>query len=131
MYAPLANLKKNRKRRKQLRTFLRGLFKRKVRGIDAMAQRFNKEAFEKIDCLKCANCCKTMTPTWKKAEVKRVAKRFGMTYKEYYKKYLYLDKSGDIMNKKTPCQHLQKDNKCAIYDIRPIDCSGFPHTYNR
>jgi len=131
MYAPLEYLKKNRKRRWQLRTFLRGLFQRKVRGLDAMAIRTHKEVTEKIDCLKCANCCKTMFPTWKKAEIKRAAERFGMTYKYYFKKYLYVDKSGDIMNKKTPCQHLQKNNMCGIYDIRPIDCSGFPHTHSR
>jgi Fe-S-cluster containining protein len=131
MYAPLEYLKKNRKRRKQLRTFLRGLFKRKVRGLDAMAIGFHKEVSATTDCLKCANCCKTMTPTWKKAEVKRVAARTGTTYKEYFKKYLYYDESGDLMNKKNPCQHLLKNNMCAIYDIRPIDCSGFPHTHSR
>jgi len=131
MNEPLEYLKKNRKKRKTLTTFLKGLSRRKVRGIDPLAQRMNKEAFQKIDCLQCANCCRVMTPTWKKTEVKRVAEHVGMTYDEYFKKHLYIDKTGDIMNKKTPCQHLAADNKCSIYEIRPKDCSGFPHTQSR
>jgi len=101
---------------------------RKVRGMDSLAAALHKKAFQRIDCLDCANCCKTMSPTYTKVDVKRIAKHVGMTYKEYFDKYLYVDESGDIMNKKTPCQFLKKDNKCAIYPVRPKDCSGFPHT---
>ena len=130
MYKPLENLKKNRKRRKILLRFLRGLTHRKVKNLDGKAMEATKEAYTKIDCLKCANCCKTMNPTWKKTEIKRVANHLGMKYSEYFKKYLVLEK-GDIMNRKTPCQHLNKDNTCSIYEIRPSDCEGFPHTQNR
>jgi Fe-S-cluster containining protein len=36
--------------------------------------------------------------------------------------------NGDVVNQKTPCQWLNlKDNKCDIYEVRPLDCSGFPH----
>ncbi len=131
MYSPLQQLKKNSKRRKELKKFLRGFERRKIRGADSMAQKLNTEAFKKIDCLKCANCCKTMAPTFKKTEVARIAEHLGMRYKEYFKKYLKIDKEGDIMNVNTPCQHLGKDNMCSIYEIRPSDCSGFPHTHKR
>ena len=130
-YTPLHELKKNSKRRKELKKFLNGLEKKKVRGVDAMARNINAEAFKVIDCLKCANCCKTMAPTFKKTEVHRIAGHLGMNYEEYFKKYLKIDKDGDIMNRKTPCQHLGKDNMCSIYEIRPKDCSGFPHTHKR
>lgn len=131
MYLPLKKLKKNRTQRTMLKKFLRGLEKRKIRGVDILAQKLNGDAFREIDCLKCANCCKTMAPTFKKAEVKRIATHLGMTYDGYFKKYLKIDKVGDIMNKYTPCQHLGKDNMCSIYAIRPKDCSGFPHTQKR
>jgi uncharacterized protein len=121
----------NRKKKKKLTTFLRGLTHRKVRGLDSLAKALNKEAFKKIDCLKCANCCKTMSPTYKKEDVKRISKHIGMSFQQYYDKYLYKDDSGDYMNKKTPCQFLRKDNKCSIYPVRPKDCSGFPHTHLR
>jgi hypothetical protein len=84
MYSALERIKKNRKQKKNLMRFLRGLTHRKVRSLDAKAIALNKEAYKKIDCLECGNCCKTMHPTWKKAEVKRVAAHVSMTYREYF-----------------------------------------------
>ena len=115
-----------RKKKKTYVTFLRGITHRKVRGLDSLAKALHIQAFEKIDCLECANCCKTMSPTYK--NVHRIAKYLGMSYQEYFNKYLYFDETGDIMNKNVPCQFLKKDNKCSIYEVRPKDCSGFPHT---
>lgn len=118
-----------RKNGKKYTTFLRGLLRRKLRGLDSVAIELNKLAFKKIDCLDCANCCKKMSPTYKKEDVKRISKYLGMTFQQYYDKYLEKDDdSGDYMNKSTPCQFLKKDNKCGIYPVRPRDCSGFPHT---
>ncbi len=129
---PIGYLKSTkRKKGKTYASFLRGLLHRRVRGVDGVAKYLHKKAFEKIDCLDCANCCKTMSPTYKKADVKRIAKHLGMTFQQYYDKYLELDESGDYMNKSVPCQFLRKDNKCAIYTVRPADCSGFPHTQYR
>src|SRR5215203_5610650 len=128
MYSPLLELKENKGKRRKLKNFLRKLEVSKSRGTDALARQINSDAFREIDCLKCANCCKTMAPTFRKTEVARIAAHIGLTYDEYFKKYLKVDKEGDILNKSTPCQHLGSDNKCSIYDIRPRDCSGFPHT---
>lgn len=130
-YSHLEELKKNGKRRSELKKFLRGYEKLKLKGTDALARRLSGEAFEKIDCLSCANCCKTMAPTFRKTEVERISGHLGMTYDDYFKKYLKVDKDGDIVNRSTPCQHLGSDNKCSIYDLRPKDCSGFPHTHKR
>ncbi|MBL0103938.1 MAG: YkgJ family cysteine cluster protein [Bacteroidetes bacterium] len=120
-----------RKNKKKYTTFLKGLQRRKLRGLDALAIALHKKAFKAVDCLACANCCKTMSPTYKKADVKRISKHLGMSFSQYYEKYLYKDKSGDYMNTQGPCQFLRKDNKCSIYPVRPKDCSGFPHTQNR
>jgi Fe-S-cluster containining protein len=36
--------------------------------------------------------------------------------------------TGDWLNQTTPCQFLNlKNNKCDIYEVRPVDCAGFPH----
>lgn len=131
MYPELKKLKGNKKKRNELKKFLRRLERVPPRGLDSLARRMNEEAFREIDCLQCANCCKTMAPTFKKAEVVRIAKKLGMTYQSYFKKYLFIDKDGDIMNRNTPCQHLGNDNKCMIYSFRPGDCSGYPHTQKR
>lgn len=120
-----------RRNGKKYTTFLRGLIRRKVRGVDSATVALHKKAFKTIDCLDCANCCKTMSPTYTKADVKRISKHLGMSFQQYYDKYLYKDETGDFMNKSVPCQFLRKDNKCSIYAVRPADCSGFPHTQKR
>ena len=117
-----------KKSKKTYTTFLRGLLHRKIRGLDSLAIALHKQAFRKIDCLDCANCCKTMSPTYNKADINRISKHLGMTYKQYFDKYLYIEEDGDYMNKSIPCQFLKKDNKCSIYAVRPRDCGGFPHT---
>ncbi len=117
-----------KKSKKTYTTFLRGLLHRKIRGLDSLAIALHKQAFKKIDCLDCANCCKTMSPTYNKADINRISKHLGMTFKQYFDKYLYIEEDGDYMNKSIPCQFLKKDNKCSIYAVRPRDCAGFPHT---
>lgn len=132
IHDPISYMKKSlRKNKKTYTTFLRGLLRRKIRGIDPVVLELHKQAFEKIDCLSCANCCKTMSPTYKKADVLRISKHLGMSFKQYYDKYLEKDVSGDYLNKSLPCQFLLKDNKCSIYEVRPRDCGGFPHTQYR
>ncbi len=119
------------RKKKIYTTFLRGLHRRKVRGIDPMAIRLNHESFREIDCRTCANCCKTMTPTYTKSDIRRIAAHVNMTPEAYKEKYLYLDDSGDWMHYNLPCHFLGKDNLCTIYDIRPLDCRGFPHTHKK
>jgi Fe-S-cluster containining protein len=125
---PVGYMKKSMRRdKKRYTTFLRGLLRRKLRGLDGVAIKLSEQAFRRIDCLDCANCCKKMSPTYKKSDVKRIAKHLGMTFHQYYDKYL--EKEGkDYMNKSLPCQFLRPDNKCGIYSVRPTDCRGFPHT---
>lgn len=111
------------------RRFLTRMEKQPPRGLQAMAATLEKETWNEIDCLSCANCCKKMTPTFNPADIKRISAHFGQTPDEFKKKWLYKERgTGDWLNKKQPCQFLNlKDNKCSIYEIRPADCAGFPH----
>jgi hypothetical protein len=85
-------------------------------------------AWAKTDCMDCANCCKTMSPTYSRRDITRISKWLGMTRKSFTNKWLYKDGTGDWINKKTPCQFLDmKTNLCGIYDVRPRDCAGFPY----
>ena len=81
-----------------------------------------------INCMECANCCKTMTPTFTKSDIKRIATHLEMAPKEFREKWLLKEEgdSGDWVNKTQPCQFLV-DNKCSIYEVRPVDCAEFPH----
>ena len=89
----------------------------------------SKEVWEEIDCLSCANCCKKMTPTFTNTDIKRISNHLNMSVSDFKNKWLFYDKTDkDWQNKKQPCQFLNlSDNKCSIYDVRPADCSGFPH----
>jgi uncharacterized protein len=120
------DLKKNQRR---LRTFLTKLEKFKIPGIEKMREEADKQAWKDTDCLACANCCRTMTPTFTETDLKRISAHFGQTPDEFKKKWLFKERgTGDWMNKKQPCQFLNlKDNKCSIYEIRPHDCAAFPH----
>lgn len=99
------------------------------RGIDSLTANIDKEVWKEVDCLSCANCCKTMTPTYTEKDIRRIAEHLDMTTDDFKKKWLKKEKNtGDWLNKSTPCQFLNlKDNKCSIYEVRPADCSGFPH----
>ena len=120
---------KVRHNRSIFRRFMTKLEKNPPKGLDQLTTVVEKEVWKEVDCLTCANCCKTMTPTYTPADLKRISKHLGMTVDEFKKKWLYKERgSGDWMNKSTPCQFLNlKDNKCSIYLQRPVDCSGFPH----
>ena len=98
--------------------------------IDKLTEKLAAEVWTEVDCLSCANCCKTMTPTFNNADMKRISAHFGQTVEEFKAKWLYKEKKkdGDWLNKTEPCQFLNlEDNKCSIYEIRPADCAGFPH----
>ena len=88
----------------------------------------HEEAFEKIDCLQCAACCKNYSPRFKTPDVKRIAKYLGMRESEFIDTYLRVDEDGDFVVKASPCPFLGADNACSIYDVRPSDCARFPYT---
>ena len=84
-------------------------------------------AFEKIDCLQCANCCKNYSPRFKMPDIKRISKYLRIKETELIDKYLVMDKEGDYVTKTSPCPFLGSDNYCSIYEVRPTDCVRFPY----
>jgi Fe-S-cluster containining protein len=114
--------------RASFRRFLTKLESAPPRGLDLMAVAADIEMWKKTDCLSCANCCKTMSPTYTRGDMLRIAAHLGMKLDQFQKKYLRKDREGDWINKTQPCQFLNPvDNKCSIYEVRPRDCAGFPH----
>lgn len=53
-------------KQKEHKKFLDGLKKKPPKNLDYIVQETHDEVFEKIDCLKCANCCKTTGPLYRK-----------------------------------------------------------------
>lgn len=90
--------------------------------------RLHNDAFESIDCLQCAACCKNYSPRFKTPDVKRIAKHLRLKESDFIEQYLRVDEDGDFVVKQTPCPFLGADNYCSIYEVRPSDCARFPYT---
>jgi Fe-S-cluster containining protein len=88
----------------------------------------HEEAFSKINCLDCANCCKNHSPTFKTTDVKRISRFMKMRESDFIETYLKLDTDNDLVVKNSPCPFLNTDNTCRIYEVRPSDCARFPYT---
>lgn len=96
--------------------------------VDDLFHNLHDEVFEKIDCLQCANCCKTTSPIFRDVDIKRLAKHFRMKDQQFISTYLKLDEDGDHVLQTSPCPFLMDDNYCSVYDQRPNACKEYPHT---
>jgi uncharacterized protein len=117
--------KRSGERQKVFKQYLQKADKNKVL---KQLPRLHEEAFEKIDCLQCANCCRNFSPRFKTPDIKRIAKHLNMKEGSFIETYLRLDEEGDYVVKSTPCPFLGTDNRCTIYADRPSDCMRFPYT---
>lgn len=88
----------------------------------------HEEAFSRIQCLDCANCCKNYSPRFKQPDIRRIAKKLKMKEGAFVDTYLRLDEDGDYVVKKSPCPFLSPENYCTIYEDRPSDCARYPYT---
>ncbi len=88
----------------------------------------HEEAFQQINCLDCAGCCKQYSPRFKTPDIKRIARFLQMKEGVFIETFLRLDEEGDYVTQQAPCPFLQENNTCRIYDVRPSDCSRFPYT---
>ncbi|MFN7313225.1 MAG: YkgJ family cysteine cluster protein [Bacteroidota bacterium] len=128
----LANLKqKALAKREQFQRFFQQLRLHKPADLDAQFERLHQEAFKRIDCLTCANCCKTTSPLFTNRDIKVLSKHLRLTENEFIQSYLKVDEDGDYVFRETPCPFLQADNKCLVYDYRPNACREYPHTNQR
>ncbi|MGT2929805.1 YkgJ family cysteine cluster protein [Streptococcus dentasini] len=115
-------------KQKEHRKFLLSLKKKTPKNLDKIVQEVHTEVFKEIDCLACANCCRTLGPDFTEADIQRIAKHFRMKLPAFEEMYLHTDEDGDKVFQSMPCPFLGEDNLCSIYDVRPKACAAFPHT---
>lgn len=96
--------------------------------VDKKIHSFHELYTEKIDCLQCANCCKSISPAINNRDIDRIARYLRVKPSEITEQYLLLDEEGDYVFKSQPCPFLGADNYCAVYDARPKACREYPHT---
>lgn len=56
--------------------------------VECLLQELHEEAFEHIDCLTCANCCKTTSPRILQKDVDRLAAALRMKPAAFEAKYV-------------------------------------------
>ena len=115
-------VKTNRRQFKKLRDRKR---------IDTEVAGLHDQVFSEIDCLECANCCKTTGPLFTRKDIERISKHMGMTPADFEANYLQVDEDRDHVLQVLPCPFLGTDNYCSIYDVRPKACREYPHTDRR
>ena len=90
------------------------LKRKRPNSLDDVVHKLHDEAFEKIDCLKCANCCKTTSPIFYDRDIDRIAKRLRVRPSDFIAQYLHQDEEGDYVLNSAPCTFLDEDNYCTI-----------------
>lgn len=115
-------------KQKEHKKFLDGLKKKPPKNLDYVVQETHDEVFEEIDCLQCANCCKTTGPLYTEKDIERIAKHLRMKSADFEAKFLRVDEDNDKVLQNLPCFFLNSDNTCSIYDVRPKACREYPHT---
>lgn len=102
--------------------------KKRLAKMDKIIHQLHDDISEKIDCLSCANCCRSLGPAIYDKDIERMAKALRIKPSEVVSSYLRIDEDGDYVFKSMPCPFLMPDNYCSIYDSRPKACREYPHT---
>lgn len=114
--------------KKELKQIVKQLKKLKPKQLDPIAAMYHEEAFEEIDCLDCANCCRTLGPRLTEKDIERMAKTLKMKSSQVFDAYIKTDDDSDYVFKSMPCPFLMDDNCCLIYHQHPKACREYPHT---
>lgn len=110
------------------KVFFTSLKKNPPSNLDAQVHDLHDKVFSKINCLECANCCRTLGPRITDKDIERIAKYLKIKPSQLFEKYLRLDEDNDYVFKSLPCPFLGADNYCTVYEVRPAACKNYPHT---
>ena len=120
--------KEAQKKQKEHRKFLGRLSAKPPKNPDSITEETHNEVFAKINCLDCANCCKTTGPFFTTKDIERISKHLKMKPKDFELKFLQIDEDQDLVLQNLRCWFLGENNECTIYDVRPKACREYPHT---
>ncbi len=119
---------KAKKASPEFKAFFKKLKKNQLRDLDDTIHYLHEEVFEEIDCLSCANCCRSLGPRFTDRDIEKIGSTLRMKPKDVVSNYLRIDEDGDYVFKTMPCPFLSEDNYCSIYVNRPKACREYPHT---
>jgi uncharacterized protein len=116
------------KEEKSTKQWISSFNKKQFNKLDDVAHAIHYEIFDQIDCLQCANCCKSISPTLYDKDIERLARFLKIKPSEFINQYLQMDEEKDYVFKQTPCPFLDTENYCIVYKDRPKACREYPHT---
>lgn len=114
--------------KKEVKALRKKMGRMNHRLLDREMHLAHEEVFACTDCLECANCCSTTSPTFTPKDIERISGKLRMKQIDFSEKYLREDEDGDMVLQTAPCPFLGEGNYCDIYDFRPKACKGYPHT---
>ena len=115
--------------KKNFKKVIKDLSKSPKKEFDQMINQAHEKVFSEMNCLECANCCKTTSPIIKETDIKRISKFLNLSSNQFKDQYLLKDEDSDWVFNRTPCVFLnESDNSCSIYHVRPEACQDYPHT---
>ena len=121
--------KKSKEAFRENKKYFKKLKKRIPKKLDLLMQELHDNEFAKTNCLDCAHCCKTTSPSFTEKDILRIAKHLRMRPRKFSEQYLYRDSDDFMVLKSAPCPFLDEyDHSCHIYHVRPKACAEYPHT---
>lgn len=119
---------KAKQAKKSNKKLIQRMSKMNGRALDQEVHVLHEEVFEELDCLTCANCCKTTSPLFRTKDIERLSAHLNMKPGDFVQQYLKLDEEEDYVFQSAPCPFLGADNYCSVYEARPRACREYPHT---
>lgn len=116
------------KTRESTKKYFQKVKVKRPRGFDERVHLLHDTIFNKIDCLKCAQCCKSLGPRLTVKDIEKLSKALSLKTAAFIEKYLRIDEDTDYVFKNMPCPFLDADNYCRVYENRPKACREYPHT---
>lgn len=119
---------------KKLQPDFKLFYKKKKKVLEKMDDEIHsihEDVSSEINCLECANCCRSLGPAIYDKDIERIAKALRIKPSEVVSNYLRVDEDKDYVFKSMPCPFLMDDNYCSIYESRPKACREYPHTDRR
>ncbi|MCF8232650.1 MAG: YkgJ family cysteine cluster protein [Bacteroidales bacterium] len=98
------------------------------RKLDRIVHELHAEVFEEIDCLKCGNCCRSISPHITDKDIQRLAGSLKMKPSYFSEQFVKIDEDSSYGFNQSPCPFLGEDNYCAVYTLRPKACADYPLT---
>ncbi|MCX6257932.1 MAG: YkgJ family cysteine cluster protein [Bacteroidia bacterium] len=108
--------------------FIELIKKKPPSNLDDLFHDLHNRVFENINCLDCANCCKSISPVLKHHDINRISCFLKMKTSLFSHQFTRVDEDGDWVFLTQPCPFLLAGNYCRIYEVRPKACREYPHT---